>query len=68
MAIVRYTIDTLPRITEEEMAAMRVLADMPDDEIDCSDIPEMTEEELAQFRPARLKIRFYKEPEPVEIT
>ena len=62
MAIVRYTIDTLPRITEEEMLAMRALAEMPDDEIDCSDIPEMTEEELDQFRPARLKIGFYKEP------
>ena len=68
MAIVRYSINNLPRVTKEEIEAMRAMAERPDSEIDFSDIPETTQEELAQFRPARLKIKFYKEAEPAETT
>ena len=62
MGTVRYSINNLPRVTKEEIEAMRAMADRPDSEIDYSDIPATTPEELAQFRPARLKIGFYKEP------
>ena len=63
MAIVSYTIDELPPITEERMAELRALSERPDSEIDFSDIPPMTEEQLERMRPARLKIGFYREPE-----
>jgi uncharacterized protein (DUF4415 family) len=38
-------------MTEEHRAELRALAEMPDSEIDYSDIPQLTEEELEQFVP-----------------
>jgi len=38
----------LPPLTEERMAQLRTLAGRPDDEIDCSDIPEWTEDDWAR--------------------
>jgi uncharacterized protein (DUF4415 family) len=49
MGIVRYTVDTLPPLTDEERAKLRELAAKPDSEIDFSDIPELTEEQMAKF-------------------
>ncbi|MCL1892606.1 MAG: hypothetical protein FWG02_00015 [Holophagaceae bacterium] len=53
MGIVSYDLDNLPPLTEEQQARLDALAAMPDDEIDCSDIPEATEEQLARMRPFR---------------
>jgi uncharacterized protein (DUF4415 family) len=44
--LVRYTLDTLPPLTEAEIANLKRLAEMPDSEIDTSDIPELTEKQL----------------------
>ena len=43
--MVSYTIETLPPLSEEQIARLKALADRPDSEIDLSDIPETTEEE-----------------------
>lgn len=48
MGIVRYTLETLPPLTDEEKAAMERLRNMSDDDIDYSDIPPLTEEQLAR--------------------
>ncbi len=49
--IIRTVVDlnNLPPLTDEEHATLRALANKPDSEIDCSDIPELTEEQLAKF-------------------
>jgi len=51
MAIVSYLENELPPMTPEREARLKALAEMPDYEIDYSDIPELTDEELAGFRP-----------------
>jgi len=51
MAIVSYRRDEIPPITEERKAQLRALAARPDSEIDTSDIPELTDEQLARMRP-----------------
>jgi hypothetical protein len=43
MAIVSYWENELPPITEEQEARLTALALAPDDEINCSDIPEITD-------------------------
>lgn len=45
----------MPPLTEEQKQRLDALAKMSDDEIDYSDIPKMTKEELAKFKPARLR-------------
>jgi len=45
MAIVSFWEDELPPLSEEEEARLRALAERPDSEIDCSEIPEWTEEQ-----------------------
>lgn len=44
MSTVRYKQDELPPLTEERKAELKALADMPDSDIDYSDIPPLTEE------------------------
>jgi uncharacterized protein (DUF4415 family) len=44
MSMVRYKQGELPPLTEERKAELKALADMPDSEIDYSDIPPLTEE------------------------
>ena len=46
------TLDTLPPLTEKQRLQLEALAAMPDELIDTSDIPELTDEQLAQMRPA----------------
>ena len=41
--------------TPEQIAELEALAKMTDDEIDYSDIPPLTDEELARMKPARLR-------------
>ena len=59
--MVSYTRETLPPITEERRAQLRALAERPDSEIDFSDIPELTDEQLKNavrgrfYRPSRNK-------------
>ncbi len=45
----------MPPLTEEELAELDRNKPKSDDEIDFSDIPRMTKEELAKFKPARLR-------------
>jgi uncharacterized protein (DUF4415 family) len=60
--MVSYTFDTLPPRTPEREAALKRLADMPDDEIDFSDIREMSEAEWANavrgkfYRPVKAQV------------
>ena len=43
--MVSYTLETLPELTEEDIASLEALAARPDSEIDFSDIPEITDEQ-----------------------
>jgi uncharacterized protein (DUF4415 family) len=61
--IVRYTPQTLPRLTKADRVKLKALAARADSEIDTSDIPEMTEE---QWRNAR-RGHFYR-PRKRQIT
>ena len=45
----------MPPLTEEQIKRLDALSQMSDDEIDYSDIPPLTDEELAKFKPARLR-------------
>ena len=45
----------MPPLTDEQIQRIRANAPKSDDEIDYSDIPETTEEELKKFKPARLR-------------
>ena len=47
-----YTLDTLPPLTEKQRQHLDALATMPDDQIDLTDMPEMTDAELAEMKPA----------------
>jgi uncharacterized protein (DUF4415 family) len=42
--MIRYKQGELPSLTEERKTELKALADMPDNEIDYSDIPSLTEE------------------------
>lgn len=44
-SMARYTLETLPEVTDEQMERLKALAARPHSEIDTSDIPEMTEEQ-----------------------
>lgn len=60
--MVSYTLDTLPPLTEEQRANLKVLSQRPDSEIDTSDIPEMTDEKWKSavrrhlYRPVKQQI------------
>ena len=49
-----------PTLTEEEIAEIYANAPKSDEEIDYSDIPKMTKEELKKFKPARLREKKFK--------
>ncbi len=40
-----YTLETLPKLTEAQIANLKALAERPDSEIDLSDAPELTKEQ-----------------------
>jgi len=54
--MVRHTWDSLPPITAERRAELKALAARPDSEIDLSDIPELTDEQLKNA----VRGRFYR--------
>lgn len=62
MKKVEHTLDTLPPLTEAQKADLERLAALPDTEIDTSDIPELTDAQLAEmkrpehFRPVKKQI------------
>ena len=62
MKKVEHTLDTLPPLTEEQKADLKRLAALPDAEINTSDIPELTDAQLAEmkrpehFRPVKKQI------------
>ena len=45
----------MPPLTEDELEEIRKNAPKSDDDIDFSDIPKMTKEELSKFKPWRLR-------------
>ena len=62
MAIVSYWENELPPMTPVREARLRALAELPDDDIDCSDIPEITDfsgfmtvKEFEAYRAAKRK-------------
>jgi hypothetical protein len=57
MSTIRYKQGELPSLTEERKAELEALANMPDSEIDFSDIPPLTEE----FWEKAERGRFYRE-------
>jgi uncharacterized protein (DUF4415 family) len=60
--MVRYSLETLPPLTEEGVARLRTLAARPDSEIDLSDAPELTDEQWKDamrgqfYRPVKRQI------------
>ena len=59
---VTYTFETVPKPTPERLAALKRLAEMPDDQIDFSDIPEMTDDQFTRavrashYRPIKQQV------------
>lgn len=53
---VSYTSETLPPLTAAQREELKRLAKLPDDQIDLSDIPEMTDAQWAQA----VRGRFYR--------
>ena len=53
---VSYTLGTLPPLTEKQRSELARLAELPDDQIDTSDIPELTDEQLK----GAVRGRFYR--------
>lgn len=54
--MVEYTLDTLPELTEERRKELTRLDALPADQIDTSDIPELTDEQWA----SAVRGRFYR--------
>jgi uncharacterized protein (DUF4415 family) len=60
--MVSYTLETLPELTEAQIANLKALAARPDSEIDFSDIPELTAEQWKKgirghfYRPVKRQI------------
>ena len=51
--MVRYTLETLPPLTNVQRANLKALSARPDDEIDTSDIPVLTDAEWAKTERVR---------------
>ncbi len=45
------------RISPEQQQRISEIKELDDDEIDYSDIPPLTDEELSKFKPARLRLK-----------
>jgi uncharacterized protein (DUF4415 family) len=60
--MVSYTLETLPELTETDLAKLEALAARPDSEIDLSDAPELTAEQWKKgirghfYRPVKRQI------------
>jgi len=49
---VSYTLDTLPPLTEKQRQHLDTLASRPEDQINLEDMPELTNDQLAEMKPA----------------
>lgn len=56
MPMVEYTLDTLPELTEERRKELAKIDALPADQIDTSDIPELTDEQWTDA----VRGRFYR--------
>jgi len=56
MSVIRYKQSNLPPLTAKQKKEIAALEAMPDSAIDCSDIPELTEDELENA----VQGRFYR--------
>jgi len=62
MKKVKHTLETLPALTEAQRDNLKRLSTLSDDEIDTSDVPELTDAQLAQmqqgglYRPVKKQI------------
>lgn len=60
--MVSYTLETLPKLTEAQIANLRALAARPDSEIDLSDAPELSVEQWKKgirghfYRPVKRQV------------
>jgi uncharacterized protein (DUF4415 family) len=60
--MVSYTLESLPPLTDAQLANLKALAARPDSEIDTSDIPELTDEQWKNakrghfYRPVKRQI------------
>jgi uncharacterized protein (DUF4415 family) len=54
--MVSYDLDSLPALTQEQLEDLARLSELPDDQIDFSDIPELTDEDWANM----VRGRFYR--------
>ena len=45
-----YTLDTLPPLTAKQREHLDTISNKPDSEIDLSDIPELTDEQISEMR------------------
>jgi len=60
--MVSYTLETLPELTEADLASLKALEARPDSEIDFSDAPELTDEQWKKgirgsfYRPVKRQI------------
>lgn len=50
--VVRHTLDTLPPLTEKQRQLLDALGSAPEQQIDLTDIPELTDAQLAGMQPA----------------
>ena len=64
MPIVRKTINDLPPIDEQRLSKLR---EMKDKNIDISDMPALTQEQLARFIPAKLLNRSLYKPVKISV-
>ena len=64
MAIVTRTIEDLPPIDKERM---KMLKEMRDEDIDLTDMPALTQEQLARFVPAKLLNRSLYRPVKIPV-
>jgi hypothetical protein len=54
MALVVKTVQDILPLSEEAIARLDKLKDLRDEDIDTSDMPELTADQLARMRPARI--------------
>ena len=64
MSMVKYTLDTLPKPSKSDMDRLKKLSDLPDENIDCSDVPVLSAEAWAQS----LKLSELYRPKKKQIT
>jgi len=64
MPIVERTLETLPPLNEERL---KKLANIKDEDIDLSDMPALTQEQMARFVPAKLLNRSLYKPVKVPV-